>query len=150
MPRLKRSGKAAESVGFGAAQPRSGQGEHLLDTGALLWALGDPDRLSRRASELVEAGANVVSVANYWEVVIKTQKGFLQIADVPTWWRRATRVMNARTLPIRASHVAALAALPVLHKDPFDRILIAQATAEGLELVTNDPQVRAYAIRTVW
>jgi PIN domain nuclease of toxin-antitoxin system len=48
------------------------------------------------------------------------------------------------------SHVNALAALPLLHKDPFDRILIAQATAEGMDMVTNDPQVRAYAVRTIW
>jgi PIN domain nuclease of toxin-antitoxin system len=53
-------------------------------------------------------------------------------------------------LPIRASHVAALAALPTLHKDPFDRILIAQAAAEGLDFVTNDDPIGAYPIRTIW
>jgi PIN domain nuclease of toxin-antitoxin system len=137
MKRPKRSGTAAD-----AAQ--------LLDTSTLLWALGAPERLSPRARELVEAGENVVSVASYWEIVIKTQKGLLSIADLPTWWRRATELTNARTLPIRVSHVNALAALPLLHKDPFDRILIAQATAEGMDMVTNDPQVRAYAVRTIW
>jgi PIN domain nuclease of toxin-antitoxin system len=71
----------------------------------------------------------VVSVASYWEVVIKTQKGLLTIGDVATWWRRATELTAARVLPIRPSHVTALAALPTLHKDPFDRILIAQAIA---------------------
>jgi PIN domain nuclease of toxin-antitoxin system len=53
-------------------------------------------------------------------------------------------------LPIRESHVSALAALPALHKDPFDRILIAQAIAEGLELVTNDEPIRGYPVRTTW
>ena len=132
---------------------RSGAGAkptHLLDTSTLLWALGSPERLSPRARRRVEAGENIVSVANYWEVVIKTQKGLLTIADLATWWRRATELLAARVLPIRASHVTALAALPMLHKDPFDRILIAQALSEGVDLVTNDEPIRAYGIRTIW
>ena len=137
MKRPKRSGAAAKSA-------------HLLDTSTLLWALGEPERLSSTARRLVEAGDNVVSVACYWEVVIKSQKGLLSIADLPTWWRRATELTAARVLPIRASHVTALAALPTRHKDPFDRILIAQAIAEGLELVTNDEPIRAYSVRTTW
>ena len=132
---------------------RSGTGgssAHLLDTSALVWALGSPERLSARVRRLVDAGENVVSVASYWEGVIKTQKGLLSIADPATWWRRATELMALRTLPIRASHVTALAALPLVHKDPFDRILIAQAIAEGLVFVTNDEQIGSYPVRTVW
>jgi PIN domain nuclease of toxin-antitoxin system len=89
-------------------------------------------------------------VASYWEVVIKTQKGLLKIADVATWWRRATELTAARVLAIRASHVTALAALPPLHKDPFDRILIAQAIAEGVDFVTNDEPISGYPVRTIW
>jgi PIN domain nuclease of toxin-antitoxin system len=89
-------------------------------------------------------------VASYWEVVIKTQKGLLMIADVATWWRRATELTAARVLPIRASHVTALAVLPTLHKDPFDRILIAQAVAEGLDFITNDEPISGYPVRTIW
>lgn len=129
---------------------RAAKGSHLLDTSTLLWALGSPERLSRRARGLVETGENVVSVASYWEIVIKTQKGLLTIADTGTWWRRATDLMAARVLPIRASHVAALSGLPDLHKDPFDRILIAQAIAEGLDFVTNDEPIGAYPVRTIW
>ena len=132
---------------------RSGTGgspAHLLDTSTLVWALGSPERLSARVRRLVDAGENVVSVASYWEVVIKTQKGLLSIADPATWWRRATELIALRTLPIRASHVTALAALPMVHKDPFDRILIAQAIAEGLDFVTNDEHVDSYPVRTVW
>src|SRR5436190_488823 len=88
--------------------------------------------------DLVEDGESVVSVASYWEVVIKTQKGLLTISDLPTWWRRATELTTARVLNVRSSPITALAALPILHRDPFDRILIAQANAEGLALVTND------------
>ena len=132
---------------------RSGAGAsrgHLLDTATLVWALGSPERLSPRARRLVDDGENIVSVGSYWEVVIKSQKGLLSIADLPTWWRRATELIAARVLPIRASHVTALAALPRLHNDPFDRILIAQAIAEGLELVTNDEPIRGYPVRTIW
>lgn len=132
---------------------RSGAGAslaHLLDTSTLLWALGSPERLSPRVRRLVDAGENIVSVASYWEVVVKTQKGLLSIPDLPTWWRRATELMAARILPIRASHVTALAALPMLHKDPFDRILIAQAVADGLDFVTNDEPISSYAVRTIW
>src|SRR5712691_1676323 len=128
MKRRKRSGAGAKSA-------------HLLDTSTLLWALGEPERLSPRARRLVEAGENVVSVASYWEVVIKTQKGLLTITDLATWWRRATELTAAHVLPIRASHVAAFSALPLLHRDPFDRILIAQAVAEGLDFVTNDEPI---------
>jgi PIN domain nuclease of toxin-antitoxin system len=132
---------------------RSGAGvspAHLLDTSTLLWALGEPERLSPRARRLIEAGENVVSVASYWEIVIKAGKGLLTISDLPTWWRQATELMAARVLPIRASHITALAALPPLHKDPFDRILIAQAKAEGLGLVTSDGPIGEYPIQTIW
>jgi PIN domain nuclease of toxin-antitoxin system len=137
MKRPTRSGAAASAA-------------HLLDTSTLLWALGEPERLSPKARRLVDAGENVVSVASYWEVVIKTQKGLLSISDLPTWWRQATELTDARVLHIRASHITALAALPPLHNDPFDRILLAQAKAEGLAFVTNDGRVRQYPVSTVW
>ena len=127
-----------------------GSAAHLLDTSTLLWALGDPDRLSKRARALVASGENVVSVASYWEVVVKAQKGLLSIADLPSWWRRATELMAARTLSIRASHISTLATLPMHHKDPFDRILIAQAVAEGLDVVTSDDHISPYPVQIVW
>lgn len=137
MKKRKRSGAAAESA-------------HLLDTSTLLWALGEPERLSAKARRLVETGENVVSVASYWEVVIKTRKGLLTIGDPAAWWRRATELTSARILHIRPSHITALASLPMLHKDPFDRILLAQATAEDLALVTNDGPIGEYPVHTLW
>jgi PIN domain nuclease of toxin-antitoxin system len=137
MKRPKRSGAA-------------GRAAHLLDTSTLLWALAEPERLSAKARRLVDAGENVVSVASYWEVVIKTQKGLLSISDLATWWRQATELTSARLLHIRPAHITALAALPMLHKDPFDRILIAQAKAEGLSLITNDRPISEYPIQAIW
>jgi PIN domain nuclease of toxin-antitoxin system len=115
-----------------------------------LWALGAPERLSPRARTLVTASDNVVSVASYWEVVVKAQKGLLSITDLPSWWQRAVELLGLRTLPIRATHVTALSALPALHRDPFDRILIAQAIADGLTLITNDEHIGKYTVRTIW
>lgn len=137
MKKPRRSGAAAKSA-------------HLLDTSTLLWALGAPERLSAGARRRIESGENVVSVASYWEVVIKTQKGLLTIADLGSWWRQATEIVSARVLPIRASHVTTLASLPMLHKDPFDRILIAQSIAERLGLVTNDGAIKKYSVPTFW
>jgi len=137
MKRPIRSGAAAKAA-------------HLLDTSTLLWALAEPERLSAKARRLVEAGENVVSVGSYWEVVIKAQKGLLSISDPATWWRQATEFTSARVLHIRPAHISALAALPALHRDPFDRILIAQAKAEGLGLVTNDRVIAEYPIQTIW
>jgi len=123
---------------------------NLLDTSTLLWTLAAPDRLSQPAREAIAAGESVLSVASYWEVVIKTRKGLLPIPDPVSWWTRAAEMLGGRVLPIRASHITALAALPDLHRDPFDRILIAQAVSEGLPLITSDQQIGAYPVRIIW
>jgi PIN domain nuclease of toxin-antitoxin system len=123
---------------------------NLLDTSTLLWTLAAPHRLSPPARETVAAGESVLSVACYWEVAIKARKGLLPIADPVSWWTRAVELLGGRVLPVRASHITALLALPDLHRDPFDRILIAQAVAEGWPLVTSDRQIAAYPVRVVW
>ena len=122
----------------------------LLDTGTLLWTLADPDKLSGPAREAIGAGLATLSVVSYWEVVIKTGKGLLPIPDPVGWWERSVRLFQGRVLPIRATHVTALAALPDLHRDPFDRMLVAQSIAEGWPLVAKDNQIRAYPARTIW
>ena len=122
----------------------------LLDTSPLLWTLADPDKLSPEAREAIATGSATLSVVSYWEVVIKTRKGVLAIPDPVGWWTRAVALFHDRVLPIRATHVTALAALPDLHRDPFDRMLIAQAIAEGWPLVAKDEQIRAYPVRAIW
>ena len=122
----------------------------LLDTSTLLWTLATPERLSASARQLIESRQIVLSAASYWEIVIKARKGLLTIPDPVAWWRRATDLLGAVVFPIRVSHIAALWGLPDLHRDPFDRILIAQSVAEGLVLVTCDSQIAAYPIRTLW
>lgn len=124
--------------------------KQLLDTSALLWTIGAPERLSAPAQASISAGSLWLSVASYWEIVIKTRKGLLEIPDPVSWWRRAAELLGATVLPIRASHIGTLATLPELHRDPFDRVLVAQAMAEGLPLVTSDRQIAAYPVRVIW
>ena len=125
-------------------------GPYLLDTSTMLWAVGVPDRLSASARKVLKAGPLVLSVVCYWEVVIKARKGLLDIVDPVSWWVRAAGVLGGEVLSVRTTHIAALAGLPDVHRDPFDRMLIAQSAAEGFALVTSDEQVRKYSIKTIW
>ena len=126
------------------------EGPYLLDTSTAIWALADPDLLSATARKALRAGPRAMSVVTYWEVVIKFQKGLLKIADPVNWWARACELLGGSILSIRSAHITALAGIPDLHKDPFDRMLIAQAAAEGLTLVTSDAQIKRYSVKTVW
>jgi len=125
-------------------------GPYLLDTSTVIWALADPELLSATARKALRAGPRVMSVVTYWEVVIKSQKGLLKIADPVNWWKRACELLGGSILSIRSAHIIALAGIPEFHKDPFDRMLVAQSAAEGLTLVTSDAQIRRYSVKTVW
>lgn len=122
----------------------------LLDTATLLWTLVAPERLSDIARERIAKSVPMLSVASYWEIVIKSRKGLLPIADPVDWWTRATALLGSQVLPIGSRHVTQLAALPDLHRDPFDRILIAQALVEGMELISSDRQISRYPVRIIW
>jgi PIN domain nuclease of toxin-antitoxin system len=119
----------------------------LLDTHTAIWALGTPEALSASALEAVLTGPNVLSVVSYWEVMLKSMKGTLDVGDPRAWWFDALEQLAATPLVLRPQHIAGLLALPQIHKDPFDRMLIAQATAEGLALVSCDGEIAQYASR---
>lgn len=118
---------------------------YLLDTSAALIALTDPARLSSRARAAIRSGPNVLSAIVYWEVLLKSMKGMLEIGDPRTWWPDALDQLGATPLVLRPEHVAEILSLPPIHRDPFDRVLIAQATIEGLSLVTTDHEIPRYA-----
>ncbi len=118
---------------------------YLLDTNTALLALTDPARLSSRARAAIRAGPNLLSAIVYWEVLLKSMKGVLKIGDPRAWWPDALEQLAATPLVLRPEHVAEISGLPPIHRDPFDRILIAQATAEGLSLVTTDREIPRYA-----
>jgi PIN domain nuclease of toxin-antitoxin system len=125
-------------------------GPYLLDTSTLIWAVGLPESLSPAARKALNRGPLVLSVVSYWEVVIKARKGLLKIADPVNWWSRATALLGGEILSIRAAHISAVAALPDFHKDPFDRMLVAQTAVEGLAIVSSDAQIGKYGVKVVW
>ncbi len=118
----------------------------LLDTHLLLWAAGRPERLSDAARELIEADDNelIFSTASLWEVVIKRGLGRADFKVDPRLLRRGLLDNGYSELVIGSEHVVAIDNLPPLHKDPFDRVLIAQALVEGITLLTRDPMVASY------
>jgi PIN domain nuclease of toxin-antitoxin system len=118
---------------------------YLLDTNTVLLALADPDRLGPEVRRALLAGRNVLSAIVYWEVMLKNMKGNLQVGDPRVWWSDAVEQLSATQLPLRPEHVAEIYELPPLHRDPFDRVLIAQATVERLTLVTTDTELPKYA-----
>ena len=118
----------------------------LLDTHILLWAAGQPDRLSKRALELLADNDNTLffSAANIWEIVIKRGLGREDFKVDPYRLRKMLVLNEYQELPVSTEHVLRVDTLPPLHKDPFDRILIAQALSEGMSLVTGDSAVIQY------
>jgi PIN domain nuclease of toxin-antitoxin system len=120
----------------------------LLDTHLLLWAAGQPKRLPPRARALIEAKGNALhfSAASLWEIVIKSQLGREDFKADARVLRRALLDHGYGELPIASEHVVAVEALPAIHKDPFDRILIAQAVVEGITLLTADERVARYPV----
>jgi PIN domain nuclease of toxin-antitoxin system len=121
----------------------------LLDTHTAIWALERPEELTTDALNAVSAGPNFLSVVSYWEVMIKSMKGKLDVGDPHIWWQEALEQLAATPLALRAKHVARVYALPPIHKDPFDRMLIAQATEERLALVTADIEITRYASKSL-
>jgi len=125
----------------------------LLDTHLLLWAAGEPQRLSKRARTLIGNPHNelLFSAASLWEVAIKRGLGREDFKVDARLLRRGLLDNGYSELPIVSDHVVAIDSLPPIHKDPFDRLLVAQATVEGITLLTTDSLVSRYPspIRTV-
>src|SRR6266851_8842788 len=118
----------------------------LLDTHLLLWAAGQPDRLSATARSLIDNAENelLFSAASVWEVAIKRGLGRNDFQVDARVLRRGLLDNGYGELPIVSDHVVAIDSLPSIHKDPFDRVLVAQATVEGITLLTTDSLVAQY------
>lgn len=124
----------------------------LLDTHIWIWLLESPDRIAVPVVEQLESADELVlSAASVWEIAIKTALGKLQMTVEPEALREEILgAAGARELDIMATHALAAARLPALHRDPFDRVLIAQAAIENLILVTRDEAVRQYGGGVLW
>lgn len=118
----------------------------LLDTHLLLWAAGSPDKLSDAARLLLEDPQNTLffSAANIWEVSIKSNLGRTDFNADARLLRRGLLDNGYQELAITSEHAVYVESLPLIHKDPFDRILIAQATVEAISLLTADSVLEHY------
>ncbi|MBW8060702.1 MAG: type II toxin-antitoxin system VapC family toxin [Solirubrobacterales bacterium] len=120
----------------------------LIDSHALLWFVaGDRRRIGRRLRARIEAEATTVSTASLWEIAIKTGLGKL---DAPEDLPGRIEQLGFELLPVTAEHAWRVRGLPSHHRDPFDRLLIAQAQVERLPIVTADPSFDVYDVAVVW
>jgi PIN domain nuclease of toxin-antitoxin system len=125
----------------------------LLDTHVLLWWIDGDPRISKRSHALISDAENAVSVgvASVWEIAIKAGLGQLKVPpDLQGYLRRQLARNEFALLPVLFEHAVGVRELPWHHRDPFDRLLIAQARAEQLSLVSRDPRMKAYEIDLLW
>lgn len=118
----------------------------LLDTHVLLWAAGQPEKLSESAWKLITTTENSLffSAASIWEIVIKLGLGREDFKVDPYRLRKLLVANGYAELPITSEHILKVISLPSLHKDPFDRLLLAQARSEGMLLLTHDTSIAHY------
>ena len=120
--------------------------KYLLDTHVLLWWLADDEALSDRAREAIANRTNLIflSAASLWEIVIKQSLGKLEL---PSNWIESIAEESFTRLPIQWEHALAVRNLPELHRDPFDRLLLAQCVVEDLTFITHDAKLFDYDVR---
>jgi PIN domain nuclease of toxin-antitoxin system len=123
----------------------------LIDTHVLLWGLQNEEKLSRRVRILLPAADIWISVASIWEIIAKVQIGKLALPKpVGDYLTSKLTANGVSVLALTLDHVKRLEELPLHHRDPFDRILVAQSLAESMPLVTADPQLEKYSIELIW
>jgi PIN domain nuclease of toxin-antitoxin system len=125
----------------------------LLDTHTFLWAINDPDHLSARVRDICLDGSNelFLSAASAWEIAIKAKLGKLRLPDAPERYiPRQLATAKIDVLPIQLSHALRTYQLPEHHRDPFDRLIVAQAQLEKLPILSVDPQLARYAVTVIW
>ncbi len=125
----------------------------LLDTCVFLWAILDSPRLSPALREKLGDGTNevAVSVASFWEISIKYGLGRLPLPEQPDrYLPRQREAAGFDLLEIGEAEVCQVHRLPAIHRDPFDRLLVAQANCHGFAIATTDPRIVRYPVRTIW
>lgn len=123
----------------------------LIDTHVLLWGLQQEEKLSRRVQTLLPAADVWISVASLWEIITKVQVGKLTVpTPVGDYLSAKLKANGVLVLQITFDHVKCVEGLPLHHRDPFDRILIAQSLNERIPIVTSDPLFAAYPVEVIW
>ena len=123
----------------------------LLDTHTFLWFVNDPTKLPEKVNAAIETAEDVfVSIASFWEITIKSSIGKLDLPAPISQMMKDCDRLDFSILPIKSGHLEKLLALPWHHRDPFDRLLVCQAQAENLTLVTIDESISRYDVKTLW
>jgi PIN domain nuclease of toxin-antitoxin system len=124
----------------------------LLDTHTFLWAVAEEGKLSRRAQQIYTGSNDLwLSAASMWEILIKVQAGKLPLPEPAGPYLVKTLVQNQiELLPITLDHVLRIETLPLHHRDPFDRLIIAQAIKEKWPIITADPWFSRYPVDVIW
>ena len=125
----------------------------LLDTHTFLWFLLDDPQLSAAALTIIEDPLNHIDVspASYWEIAIKIRLGKYALPEpYQTFMEREIADNGFRILPIEPKHTAILTTMPLYHRDPFDRLLVAQASVEGIPPISADTRLDAYGVNRIW
>ncbi len=125
---------------------------YLLDTHAVLWFMIDAPELPSGMQKLIENADDLyVSIASFWEMVIKNSKGKFPLPyPISEIMKLCTDELRFSILAVKDIHLEALRTLPWIHKDPFDRLIISQAIAEDMTLISADERVAEYPVRRVW
>ena len=125
----------------------------LLDTHAFRWWVADDPQISTNAKDIISNPDNEVyfSVVSAWEIIIKVGTGKLSLSESPETYIPSRIASNQfEILPVQISHILRINSLPNLHKDPFDRLLIAQSLVKNLSLITVDNAIVQYPVKTIW
>lgn len=125
----------------------------LLDTHVFLWTINDPSRLSLPAHGIIADAGNelLFSAVSAWEIVIKSRLGKLRLPDAPERYvPRQLATASIGVLPVQLIHALHTVSLPDHHRDPFDRLLVAQAQLEKLPIITADPHIGRYDVKIIW
>ena len=126
--------------------------ELLIDTHAFVWFINANKKLSDKAKETIESAdfSPVISIASFWEITIKLSLGKIDIKSSLMDFIEKTNKKGFRILPVQPNHLFYLPNLPFHHRDPFDRMLIAQAISENMTIVTKDPDFKKYDVPVLW
>lgn len=127
--------------------------KYLLDTMVWLWSVGPTDKIGRAGLEILSSGVEEIylSAASSWEIAIKAKLGKFQLPEAPgPYVRTRLGVQGIRTLSVTQDHSLGVYDLPLHHRDPFDRLLIAQALAEEMVILTSDQVFKKYSVELVW
>jgi len=125
---------------------------YLLDTHAAIWFFNGNNSLSKTANQIIRDFSNpiFISIASAWEIAIKLSNGKLDINGKIIDFIQDAEANDITILPIKPSHLTVLETLPIIHRDPFDRLLIASAIAEKMTLITVDENIQKYEVSQIW